>query len=477
MRQLFLIALLALIVFLQINGEKIPVNDGAFGDGVFYREVGQTFLESIEEQGYNLIQLTRILPFAFLNLSFSAFHIVKDFDGMRNGMIIWQVVFLGLSVYWYFRICNKLRLKVPVMTLGFILLFFNFTWLKEFWYHPFSPDGAAFALGMGQANYYLRYEKFKLGLFTILGVFVSPLLLISGMLMLLLPGDKLVFYPETRPKSAVPLVIALIIPVFLATMGWGIWGWRTAPWYSQISYAIALLALIPLSVGVAIQNPIDWEASQKMLKKRTRIEKLNKGIMGLAAVLMILVLLSGNNDPLGIGSLAREIGAGLFRFPLDFILGFGLQWGLGILLTALYLNRFAEELGKQGWAPVIIIMLGMIFLPFFSPLTLAAWVPLWIVILLKAIKRYRWGNKDLIIQGSIALLLSFCWLKINSPQLADWLASSGSTDSSGFEIQKLAFHWEAYRSWASYLVCLLGFALISYFLQLRRKRYQRVLTG
>lgn len=477
MRQLFLIALLALIVFFQINGEKIPVNDGAFGDGVFYREVGQTFLESIEEQGYNLVQLTRILPFAILNLSFSTFHIVKDFDGMRNGMIIWQVVFLALSVYWYFRICSKLRLKVPVMTLGFILLFFNFTWLKEFWYHPFSPDGAAFALGMGQANYYLRYEKFKLGLVSILGVFVSPLLLISGMLMLFLPGDRLVLYPDTRPKSAVPLVIALIIPLILAALGWGLWGWRTAPWHTQITYAFALLALIPLSIAVAVQNPIDWEASQTMLKKRTKVQKLNKGIMGLAGILMILILLSGNNDPLGIGILVRQMGEGIFRFPLDFILGFGLQWGLGILLTALYLNRFAEELGKQGWAPVITILLGMVLLPFFSPLTLAAWVPLWIVILLKGIKRYRWGNKDLIIQGTIALLLSFFWLKINSPQLAVWLANSGLTDSTSFEIQKLAIHWEAFRSWSSYLICLFAFGVISYFLQLRRKRYQRVLAG
>lgn len=476
MRQLFLILFLALIVFLQISGEKIPVNDGAFGDGVFYRGVGQTFLESIENQGYNLVQITRILPFAALNLSFSAFHIVKDVDGMRNGMIIWQLVYLSLSIYWYFRICKKIRLKVPILTLGFILLFLNFTWLKEIWYHPFSPDGAAFALGMGQANYFLRYEKFKLGLVSLLGLFVSPLLLVSGMLMLFLPGDKLSPYPGKRPPSAFPILAAIVLSGILAVLGWGIWAWGDQPWYSQILGLLSILILFPLFVWMARKNPIDWETSIEMLKKKTKADKLSKGIMALAAILLILVLLSGNNDTLGITQLARQLGNGVFRFPLDFILGLGLQWGLGILLTGLYLNRFAQELGNLGWSVVITLALGMVLLPFFGSLSLAAWVPLWIVILLKAIKRYHWGSKDLILLGALALLLSLSWMSINSPELEAWLQVPARAEASSLEIQKLALHWDAYRNWVSYLMGILSLGAMGFFLQFRRKRYQRVLA-
>jgi hypothetical protein len=474
MRPLFLITLLALIVFFQINGEKIPVNDGAFADGVFYRGVGQAFLECIEVQGYNLVQLTRLMPFALLNLSFSAFHIVKDHEGMRNGMIIWQLIYLAMAIYWYFRICKKIRAKTPLMTLGFILLFFNFTWLKEFWYQPFSPDGLAFALGMGQTNYFLRYEKFKLGMLSVLGAFVSPLLVVSGLLMLFLPGDRLTGYSGERPKSAFPLLVGLLLPMLLALMGWGVWNWGAFDTAAQLGHAASLLALLPLSIWIARRNPIDWEASLIMLRKRIKPEKLNKGIMAFAGMLLILILLSGNNDTLGVGLMIQTMGSGALRFPLDFIQGMSLQWGLGMLFTGIYIQRFATELGKQGWAAVFIIWLGMAMLPFFSNLTMAAWVPLWIILLLKGLKRYQWGTKDLILIGSYGLILSLCWLPINSPALEAYLRDASDRS---FEIQKWAIHSEIHQNFWAYLLGVVLILAITGLLYLRKTHYQRILAG
>lgn len=474
MRPLFLIALLALIVFFQINGEKIPHDDGAFGDGVFYRSVGQTFLENIEAQGYNLVQLTRILPFALLNLSFSAFHIVKDVDGMRNGMIIWQLVYLAISIYWYFRICKKIRAKPPLFTLGFILLFFNFHWTKDLWYHPFSPDGAAFALGMGQANYFLRYEKFKLGMVSVLGIFVSPLLVFSGLLMLFLPGDKLISYQGTRPKSGFPLIFALGLPLLFAGLGWGLWGWGQETILEQLARILAILSLAPLSIWIAQHNSIDIKQSLTLLKKKTKPDRLNKALMVLAGTLLILVLLSGQNETLGLRQLLSDMGSGTLRLPLDFLLGFIVQWGLALLFTGLYLNRFSEELGKLGWAAVISIWMGMALLPFFSSATLAAWIPLWIIILLKGLKRYRWNNKDLALIGAYGLILSLAWLPLNSAELAAWLAQP-EFDSS-WAIQKFAIHSKTYRALLPTLIILLLVTLLSSLIYLRKKRYQRVMS-
>ncbi|NVK53909.1 MAG: hypothetical protein HWD85_13320 [Flavobacteriaceae bacterium] len=431
-------------------------------------------MESIEVQGYNLVQLTRILPFALLNLSFSALHIVKDNDGMRNGMILWQLVYLAISVYWYFRICKKIRAKTPLMTLGFILLFFNFTWLKEFWYHPFSPDGAAFALGMGQANYFLRYEKFKLGMVSILGAFVSPLLVISGMLMLFLPGDKLVPYVGERPKSAFPLLFAVGLPILLAIAGWGLWGWGSRDIWAQVAHVISLLALAPLSIWIAQRNTIDWEQSLTMLKKRTKPNRLNKGIMVLMGILLVLILLSGQNESLGIIQMLQDIGRGSFRFPLDFLLGLVLQWGLVLLFTGMYLHRFTEQLGRQGWAAVATIWVGMAIIPFFTASTLAAWIPLWVIILLKGLKRYRWHTKDLILIGCYGLLLSLAWLQVNSPELIEWLTQPARTTN--LQIQKWAVHLPEYRSFWAYLIGTVLLLGVTGLLYLRKGRYQRMMT-
>ncbi len=476
MRQLFLISFLAILVFVQINGEKVPVNEGAFEDGIFYRAVGQTFLETIEDQGYNFVQLTRILPFALLNLSFSTFHIVKDFQGIQNGMLIWQCIYLAIGVYWYFRIAKKLRAKTPLLTLGFILLFFNYAWLKEIWYHPFSPDLAAFAFGMGQVNYFLRYEKFKLGMVSVIGAFISPLLLISGLFMLFLPGDKLPLFEGERPKSAVPVLVA-IIALFLGSMlGWGVWSWGQKPIIDQLIHIISLFALGVLIILLGKNNPINWKESWIQLRKRAKADKLNKGIMSLAGSVFLLFLLSGNNEVVAPGSTIVQLGNGVFRYPLDFLIGLILQWGILGILTILYLKRFLQELGKLGWSVVIILSLGLMFSMLMKPLALSAWIPLWTIILLKALKRYRWSNKDLIVLGITAIIISLAWLPVNTPELSTWLLSrTGELNS--FAVQKWAIHETRYISVLSYIIVGLLVFLITYLFHIRKIKYQRILNN
>lgn len=472
-----MIAILAVVVFFQINGEKIPVNEGAYGDGVFYREVGRFFLDDIESAGYNLVQLTRILPFALLNLSFSAFHIVKDNEGLQNGMIMWQLLYLALAIYWYFRIVKKLRLKLALMTLGFILLFFNFAWLKGIWYHPFSPDLFAFALGMGQANYFLRYEKFKLGMVSILGAFVSPLLLLSGLLMLFLPGDKLPLFEGERSKSLLPFGLSVGILILIAGLGWGVWGWADHSWIDQTSHLLALVAIPPLIVFAAKQNPVNWDLAVKQLKKRTKTDRLSKGIMGLVGILLVLVMLSGQNESLGITRFLQELGKGSFRFPWDFIWSYSIHWGLPAILTLVFLLRFYQEMARLGWAVVFIFSLGLVFMIFFKVSALAAWVPIWVVILLKALKRYRWSNKDLILSGVLSLVLSMAWMPINSHKLIVFLGQKNRAFASSLEVQKWAIHHAEWTALYSYAICGGFILLIGYWLYTRRKRYMRVMSN
>ncbi|WPR77411.1 hypothetical protein [Algoriphagus sp. NG3] len=473
MRKALLISFLLLIALIQINGEKVPVNEGAFGDGVFYREVGRFFLDNIENASYNLVQLTRILPFALLNLSFSAFHIVKNDEALRNGMIIWQVIYLALAIYWYFRISKKLRLNTAQISIGFILMFFNFAWLKSVWYQPFTPDLMAFALGMGQMNYFLRYEKFKLGMVSLLGMFVSPLLLISGMLMLFLPGDKLQYYEGKRPKSLLPAFLCLIIPLFIAALGWGLWGWGEQPWGAQLFHVLALISIPLLIVLGAKQNPINWALAIAQLKKRTKTDRLSKGIMGLAGILLLLVLLSGENEGLGIARFLRESGTGSLRFPWDFIISTGLHWGLPAVLTLVFLHRFYPELAGLGWAIVIILVLGLVFAVFFKISALAPWIPIWVGVLIKALKKYSWTTKELLLLGFFALLVSLAWLPINSSGLQDFLENRGSDAVNSFSIQKWAIHYPEYISLTAYAVLAVVWGAIAFFFYGRRKKYLR----
>lgn len=431
----------------------------------------------MEESGYNLVQLTRILPFALLNLSFSTFHIAKDNIGLQNGMIIWQVIYLAIAIYWYFRITKKLRLKPTIITLGFILLFGNFAWLKAIWYHPFSPDAMAFALGMGQVNYFLRYEKFKLGMVSILGAFVSPLLLISGLLMLFLPGDKLPLHEGKRPKSLFPAAMALIIPLVFAVLGWTLGEWYQAGFLTQLFHIGALLFIPVLIIYAAKQSSIDWDLALVQLKKRTKSDRLSKGIMALVGILLILILLSGKNETLGLFSLIRESAEGMMRFPADFILSNSLHWGLLGVLTLIYLYRFLQEMGKLGWSVVIIFGIGLLFSLFFKATTFAAWIPLWALVLVKAMKRYRWSLKDQIILGAMALFFSLAWLPLNSEALESYLAGGSSDLLSSWSVQKWAMHQNGLASFGSYALMALAFGIFVLAFYWRKKRYLRQING
>lgn len=474
MRNLFLIAILALIVFLQLNGEKVPVNEGTIGDGIFYREVGRNLLEGIESASYNLVQLTRILPFALLNLSFSAFHLTKDNQSLMNGMLIWQVIYLGLAVYWYFRICKKIRLKSAQTTLGFILLFFNYTLLKSIWYQPFTPDLMAFAFGMGQMNYFLRYEKYKLGMISILGAFVSPLLVVSGLLMGFLPGDKLPTYEGDRPKSSFPVVLAFFITLLLIGVGWGIWDWYSDPILDQILHAAAILAIPVIIVFIAVQNSISWKLAIAQLKKRTKVQRLSKGIMAMMGLLLLFVMLSGNNNDLGVFSFLRESGDAAFHFPLDFLISTSLQWGIGIVFSLIYLPRFLQEMGKMGWAACLIIVLGLLSLPFIKLAALAPWIPIYMVILIKALRKYRWEIKDLILVGGVAIFLSLTWLQLNTELLKNYFQTGDLSLVSTFAVQKWAIHQRGLISFPFLGLALLILAIIGAYFYWRKNHYQRI---
>ena len=462
-----------MLVFFQINGEKIPVNEGAFGDGLFFRDVARFFLEDMEHSGYNLVQLTRILPFALLNLSFSALHLVKDNDGLRNGMIIWQLVYLGISIYWYFRIAKKLRLKPAPSTLGFILLFFNYAWLKNVWYHPFTPDLMAFALGMGQANYFLRYEKFKLGMVSVLGAFVSPLLILSGILMLFLPGDKLPLYEGTRPKHILPAIFALVLPLIFAILGWTLWSWGDHSWIAPILHVLALVFVAALIIWAAKKNTVNWSLAIKQLKKRSRSDRLSKGIMALVGVMLVLIMLSGENENLGVFRFLKELGNGALRFPGDLIIHSILFWGLPALFTLLYIRRVIQEAGNLGWSVVWILGFGLVLLIFLKASALAAWIPLWVVVILKAIKRYRWTVKDLVGNGLLGFLLSFYWLPINSAELIPFLEKSGTVSPLNLAIQPFTIHYPELISLLDFLVLAILFSVILGAMAWRRKRYIR----
>ena len=84
----------------------------------------------------------------------------------------------------------------------------NFAVLKDPWYNPFSTDLPTMMLAIGQANYFIKINRQKLFLVSIVAGFVWPTMMITGLLLLFLPSEPLLLYTEERPKSVFPVVVS-----------------------------------------------------------------------------------------------------------------------------------------------------------------------------------------------------------------------------------------------------------------------------
>lgn len=452
----------------QIAGEKIPINEGAIGDGIFFRQVAIEFVDVIDADSYNYWQLQHILPFAMVHVVYVIFGLDLEPIPLLSGMLILNFLFLWLGIYWYTQLSKKMRLSVNLDLFAFVLLFFNFLVLKEAWYNPFSSDMFAFALGIGMANYFLRYEKAKLLLLTLVGIFVSPVLLPIGGFLLLLPGDKLEMFPDQRPKSVTPVGFTALVILVLVILG--VVFNRFDSVEASIVYAASLVAIAAMVFYMLLQNPVNWSKSFAQFRKKIKPEKLTALLVLFASAAVILFLLSGTNTTIEVGKLVINFWSDLLRYPFDFITGHLAYFGVLFILILLFFNRFLKEMAKLGMGCTLVVMLFILLFFYPDSSVLIPFAPLMVVIVIKAIRRFELQTKDLVVVGVINLVLSFFWLPLNVPGMAEGLELKAYQI---FPAQRYFMHYGNYQNVLVYAVGLLLAVGLLVLFHLGKKRYNR----
>lgn len=463
-----ILILLALLVVFQIAGEKIPVNEGAIGDGIFFRQVAIEFVDVIDADSYNYWQLQHILPFAIVHVVYVIFGLDLEPAPLLSGMLILNFILLWLGIYWFTQLSKKMRLSVNMDLFAFVLLFFNFLILKEAWYNPFSSDMFAFALGIGMANYFLRYEKTKLLLLTLVGVFVSPILLPIGGFLLLLPGDKLEMFGGPRPKSVAPVAVTALVIFVLTVLG--LITNRFTNLQASLLYISCILAVGCVVFFMLYKNPVNWSKSFMQFRKKIKPEKLTALLILFASAAVILFLLSGTNANIEFSMLATNFWLELLRYPFDFITGHLAYFGVLFVLILLFFNRFLKEMAKLGMGCTLVILLFLILFFYPDSSILIPFTPLLVVIVIKAIRRFELQTKDLIVVGLINLLLSLFYLPLNVPRMVEGLESKAYVL---FPAQRYFLHYGNHQNVYVYAVGLLLAIGLMVLFYVGKKRYIR----
>lgn len=469
MNKSILITILFAIAIFQIVNEKIPVNDGALGDGIFYREVAATFLDTIDsDKGYNFLQIQRILPFALINAIYVLFDFEIDNNALLSGMIILNFIMLILGVFWYFRLSKKLRLSKNLEALGFILLFFNFPVLKDFWYNPFTTDLTALALGIGQINYFIRYEKSKLLLLTLLGAFVWPTLFLVGIILILLPNKPLEIYQGERVKSFFPILATAFFIAIATALSFYLK--RTDVQFSSseiVFHKLSLIFLTPFLMYLMVNNPVNWEKSLPIIGKGLKGLKILSVIVIYFGMMFILFLMATNNSSGNLFNWAKSFWDENLRFPLDFLGAHTIYFGVLFPAIVAFLPRVIKAMAKLGIGFTIAILCIAIITVHPESRLITPYIPFFVLLLHKALRKFNLATIDLYFVLIINLILSTFWFQINTESFILALESSDILP------MNYLFHFGNHFNWIHYILAMGLFALITFLCFQAQKKYYK----
>lgn len=204
--RIFACAILCLILVHSFMGEKIAMNDGAGGDGLFYREVSAGFTDDILSKGYDSFRLQRIAPFALENVVYTILDIPKDNHSLMIGILLLNALSVLLLLIYFFRTSNLLKWFRSTELITFSLTFFNFHTLKNIGYEPFQTDAFALTLSFMSFYHFLKNEKWKVVILSVISSFVWPLLGLTGLIMAFFPRDKVaISSPATSDRTPLKL--------------------------------------------------------------------------------------------------------------------------------------------------------------------------------------------------------------------------------------------------------------------------------
>ena len=184
----FMVGIIVVIGLLNVFlGEINQVGKGLGYDGKFYGRLATNFVERVMGQQIDEYRIQRIIPSGIVYSVFSLFKIPLSIPNIIRGFEFLNVFLLAISVWLYGLIANELKISTKGKWLGFIALFVNFCFLKQYFYFPVQTDITAFALGMFMLLAYFKDMPIALWMLTFVGSFTWPNLLYCGIILIVFP--------------------------------------------------------------------------------------------------------------------------------------------------------------------------------------------------------------------------------------------------------------------------------------------------
>jgi hypothetical protein len=205
---------------------------------------------------------------------------------------------------------------------------------------------------------------------------------------------------------------------------------------------------------------------------KTKARKMGRLVGIFLVFVLVIFLLSGNNKSVQLGGMFLGFIADTLRFPGDFLVGHLMFFGFLIPLSLAFFPRMVREAAKLGMGMTAVGIMIFVFALHPESRLLLAFFPFMVVLLLKAVRRYRIVNKDLIVISAINVLISLFWLPINVPGMEKALVM-GKEAIGSFPAQRYWMHFGHMMSLEVYLVGGLVFTFLVFLAWKGKVRYKR----
>ena len=478
--RVILVTVLSIIVTFGYLGEKIPVHDGIGWDGMNYFGSMQEFVYNIAHQGYNQYDIRRALPWGITNIIYTILGKEVTVDTAIACGIIYNVIALFLSVFFFFRISNLKKWKLETDVLGFAFLFYTYPVLKFMGYYPVLSDIFGLTVGIMMCYYFFADKKWALIACGFLGAFIWPTTPVVAFALAFFPRkalplakkedmriEKIALYLFFMAIACFPLLIAIYKYICcngdLATCGIYPLTQPMSDWAIILSCLCSCLFYYYIVSAFRI-SPIST------LKESLTGKTIWKNYAWFFVCLLLTTLGSkmlANSEPGALTMKSTIYGIALTSFtdPFVFIESHFIFFGLGYLLVLFFWKDIAKILLQQGIGYLFVVAIWALF----SIRPEARVSIMYVVFPIMALLMYLDAKniRPYAVAGAtiFSLVLSRFWFPFNAPGMEQAMDIENIEHFTDFPAQRYFMssgHWQSHDMYYLFMAITIIVGVIIY---------------
>ncbi|MBL8005888.1 MAG: hypothetical protein JNJ56_00025 [Ignavibacteria bacterium] len=415
-----------------MKGSVINAGNGFGYDGAWYAAITKNFLEMVSNGELSLYRIQRILPSAAVKILMTLLQIpVEDYFIIKSFQFYNLVLLSASSVIWI-KISELYNLSLKNIWFGFILGFINYGIFLMPFFYPVLTDITAFFLGFCLYYFYLRDNLIAKIIVTFLGAFTWPLLLFTGILLIIFPvtfriktenlqtGDHRSAKLIICLLSAVPFLIQALITLNQYFSGMKIKTIFTQPVKPLMYFSSVLnFFILVLFFYIILPGKISVVFSPVILKKIIKQFRLKDVISALAIILFtqLLYRILGNpavESETDAGSIFYYMSVYSITKPLVYIVTSISYFGPVFMLCFILLKEYRIILLNSGIGIYITFIVSFLILLVTEARLITSFFPVILVLTVLVVKKLNFRRSLFVIISIFSLILSKIYIPMNN---------------------------------------------------------------